>query len=167
MWGESYYNKKQESNKGRSMLDYIEEGEKKKKENDELCEDLKGSYIKLKYDSSKLALKYEKIKIGEREFQNINDIGGNEIRKDETIDKFIDFFKEIENQIENDYEQKNEFTLELEIKGDKNRISCNLDCLYKLTMHNNEQKQYRDFNILINGPSGGFQFLMDDLNNCK
>ena len=31
MWGESYYNKKQESNKGRSMLDYIEEGEKKKK----------------------------------------------------------------------------------------------------------------------------------------
>ena len=74
MWGESYYNKKQESNKGRSMLDYIEEGEKKKKENDELCEDLKDSYIKLKYDSSKLTLKYEKIKIGEREFQNINSL---------------------------------------------------------------------------------------------
>ena len=167
MWGESYYNKKQESNKGSSMLVSIEEAEKKKKENDKLCEDLKDSYVKLKYDSSQLTLKYEKIKIGKREFQNINDIGGNEIRKDETIDKFIDFFKEIENQIENDYEQKNEFTLELEITGDKRRISCNLECLYKLTMHNNEQKQYKDFNILINGPSGGFQYLMDDLNNCK
>ena len=167
MWGESYYNKKQESNKGSSMLVSIDEAEKKKKENDKLCEDLKDSYVKLKYDSSQLTLKYEKIKIGEREFQNINDIGGNEIRKDETIDKFIDFFKEIENQIDNDYEQKNEFTLELEITGDKRRISCNLECLYKLTMHNNEQKQYRDFNILIKGPSEGFQFLMDDLNNCK
>ena len=167
MWGESYYNKKQESNKGSSMLVSIEEAEKKKKENDKLCEDLKDSYVKLKYDSSQLTLKYEKIKIGKREFQNINDIGGNEIRKDETIDKFIDFFKEIENQIENDYEQKNEFTLELEITGDKRRISCNLECLYKLTMHNNEQKQYKDFNILIKGPSEGFQYLMDDLNNCN
>ena len=167
MWGESYYNKKQESNKGSSMLVSIEEAEKKKKENDKLCEDLKDSYVKLKYDSSQLTLKYEKIKIGKREFQNINDIGGNEIRKDETIDKFIDFFKEIENQIENDYEQKNEFTLELEITGDKRRISCNLECLYKLTMHNNEQKQYKDFNILIKGPSEGFQYLMDDLNSCN
>ena len=31
-------------------------------------------------------------------------------------------------------------------------------------MHNNEQKQYKDFNILIKGPSEGFQYLMDDLN---
>ena len=67
MWGESYYNKKQESNKGSSMLVSIEEAEKKKKENDKLCEDLKDSYVKLKYDSSQLMIseemKLEKMKL--------------------------------------------------------------------------------------------------------
>ena len=165
MYDKSLYSEKQEPGKGSTMLYSKEEDKQNEKEKDELFKDLKDSYIKFTYDIEKLSLKYEEIKIGEKEFQNINEIGSNGMSKFEEVGQFIDFIKEMRNITDRDYNGKKEFTLELEIKGDKNRKDCILECLYKLTTYYLEKKQYKDFNILINGPSDGFLLLLDDLNS--
>ena len=165
MYGKSLYSEKQEPGKGSTMLYSKEEDNQNEKEKDELFKDLKDSYIKFTYDIEKLSLKYEKIKIGEKEFHNINEIGSNGMSKFEEVGQFIDFIKEMRNITDRDYNGRKEFTLELEIKGDKNRKDCILECLYKLTTYDFEEKQYKDFNILINGPSDGFLLLLDDLNS--
>ena len=165
MYGKSLYSEKQEPGKGSTMLYSKEEDNQNEKEKDELFNDLKDSYIKFTYDIEKLSLKYEEIKIGKKKIHNINEIGNNGMSKFEEVGQFIDFIKEMRNITDRDYNGKKEFTLELEIKGDKNRKDCILECLYKLTTYYSEKKQYKDFNILINGPSDGFLLLLDDLNS--
>ena len=145
------------------MLSNIQETNQKITDKGKLYDDLKDSKIELFYDIKEKKFEYKQIKIGENSYKHINDIGSNEIPKDEKIEEFINFFKEIEEKFE-EYNNKNEFTLILEIKGDKYKIELKLDCSYTVNIHGKKQ-YYKDFDIINNGTSKGLEDLFYDLNN--
>ena len=163
IFGDSYNNEKQKSQKGTSMLSNIQETNQKITDKGKLYDDLKDSKIELFYDIKEKKFEYKQIKIGENSYKHINDIGSNEIPKDEKIEEFINFFKEIEEKFK-EYNNKNEFTLILEIKGDKYKIELKLDCSYTVNIHGKKQ-YYKDFDIINNGTSKGLEDLFYDLNN--
>ena len=162
---ESYFNEKNKSNKGSSMLNTIQENEKEKNEYEKLCEDLKDSQILIKYIlEGKDNFKFDKIRIGNNYYEDIYKIGKNEIGKTE-IDNFRDFLQEIKTKIDTYYNKKNEFTLELIIKGDKDKNNCVLDCTYNLEILEKDITIYKEFNILLNKTSEAFEMLLNHLNN--
>ena len=63
------------------------------------------------------------------------------------------------------YNKKYSFKLELEIKGDKKKNNCVLDCTYKLEVYEGKVTIYKDFDILVNKTSEGFQYFLNYLNN--
>ena len=163
--GDSYFNAKNKSNKGSSMLNNNEEIEKERKEYEILCEELKDSNIIFLFESEKKEdFFYTEINIGKNKYDDIFQIAKNEIGKYE-IDNFRDFLQEIKDKIFTSYNRKYSFRLELEIKGDKKKNNCVLDCTYKLKIYDREETIYKDFDILVNKTSEGFQYLLNYLNN--
>ena len=160
----SYLNAKEKSNKGSSMIIKINENNLEKKEKDDLIEGLKESSIKIYYNLPKLKIEYKEIKIGGKTYEHIKELEKNEIPIFEPLNRFIKFFKEIEEKIETEYNKKYEFLLELYITGDKNKNSCNLECKYLLKI-SGKTFQYKDYDIINNGISTGFEFLLYDLNH--
>ncbi len=162
---ESFFNEKNKSNKGSSMLNYIQENEKEKKEYEILCEELKDSQIIIKYIlEGEDNFNFEKIRIGKNFYEDIYKIAKNEIGKPE-IDNFRDFLQEIIAKIDTYYNKKNKFKLILDIKGDKDRNNCVLDCTYNLEILEKDKTTYKDFDILVNKTSEGFKYLLEHLNN--
>jgi len=164
IFGNSYKNEKEKQDQG-NIMPYSESNTNQKKvEKYELYDYLKESIIELFYDIKEKNFFYKQIKIGGKDYKNINDVVKNLIFKDEKVEAFIKFFEEIEERFKDEYNNKNEFTLKLEIKGDKYKIDLKLDCLYKLIIHEKEF-YYKDFDIINNGISTGFENLFYDLNN--
>ncbi len=167
--GESFVNEKGKSHKGSTVLYYINECNDKKKEMEKLYEDMKDAHIKLAYDIKEKKFDYKEIKIGQKNYNKINDIGNNEIPRDKYVDGFITFFEELEEKIENNYNKKVNFELNLDILGDKD---LKLKCLYTLIIKEGEGDKekksltnFKDFDILNNGPSEGFDYLLYLLNH--
>ena len=163
---ESYFNEKNKSNKGSSMLNNNEEIEKEKKEYEILCEELKDSKVTILYEIEKSYFDYIEIYIGKNKYDDIYQIAKNEIGKYE-VDNFRDFLLEIREKIDSSYNKKFNFRLELEIKGDKKKNNCVLDCTYKLETYDGNITQYKDFDILVNKTSEGFNFLLEYLNSLS
>ena len=161
---ESYFNAKDKSNRGSSMLNNNEENEKEKKEYEILCEELKESKIIFLYEVEKNDFNITEINIGKNKYTNIYQIAKNEIGKYE-VDNYRDFLQEIKEKIDNFYNKKYSFRLELEIKGDKKKNNYVLDCIYKLKVYEGKENIYKDFDILVNKTSEGFQYLLNYLNN--
>ena len=161
---ESYFNAKNKSNRGSSMLNNNEENEKEKKEYEILCEELKDSKIIFLYEVENNDFNYTEINIGKNKYIDIYQIAKNEIGKYE-VDNFRDFLLEIKEKIDTLYNKKYSFKLELEIKGDKKKNNCVLDCTYKLEVYEGKVTIYKDFDILVNKTSEGFQYLLNYLNN--
>ena len=166
---ESFINEKGKSHKGSTVLYYINEYNDKKKEMEKLYEDMKDAHIKLAYDIKEKKFDYKEIKIGQKNYNKINDIGNNEIPRDKYVDGFITFFEELEEKIENNYNKKVNFELNLDILGDKD---LKLKCLYTLIIKEGEGDKekksltnFKDFDILNNGPSEGFDYLLYLLNH--
>ena len=162
--GKSYLSEKEKSHRGSSVLYYINECNVKKKELEKLYADMKNAQIKLVYDKQEKKFDYKEIKLGEKNYNKINDIGNNEIPRDKYVDGFISFFEELEEKIENNYNKKEDFELNLAIVGDDN---LKLNCSYKLIFKegDKEEKTYKDFDIIKNGPSEGFECLLHQLNH--
>ena len=161
---ESYFNAKNKSNKGSSMLNNNEEIEQEKKEYEILCQELKDSKVTILYEIEKSYFDYIEIYIGKNKYDDIYQIAKNEIGKYE-VDNFRDFLLEIKEKIDSSYNKKFNFRLELEIKGDKKKNNCVLDCTYKLVTYDGNITQYKDFDILVNKTSEGFQYLLNYMNN--
>ena len=161
---ESYFNAKNKSNRGSSILNYIEENEKEKKEYEILCEELKDSKIIFLYEAEKRDFVHTEINIGKNKYSDIYQIAKNEIGKYE-VDNFRDFLLEIKDKIDTSYNKKFSFRLELEIKGDKKKNNSMLDCIYNLVIYDKDKTIYKDFDILVNKTSEGFQYLLNYLNN--
>ena len=155
------------------MIANSEENNNKKNKKDItiIYEDLKDTKIELFYNFSTAKLEYTKIEIGgEEQYKDIKKIFNNEIPKDDQIEGFIKFFEEMNEKFDNEYNQKNKFILDLTITGDKSKNSCKLECVYKLTIVQSDEKEkkeyyYRDFDIINNGTSKGFEALLYDLNH--
>ena len=165
-FGSTYKNEKEKSQKGKSMLQEIEEQNINLKEREKLYEDIKITHVELFYNKDKSKLEYKDIIIGGNKLKNIKDIDINKFPGDEDIKDFLMFFDEIEDKVKTEYNNKNEFSIILDIKGDPKKNDKNLECLYELKI-NDKVFNYRDFDIIHNGVSVGFEQLLVDLNNFK
>ena len=167
---QSYVNEKEKSHKKSEFSLNTNENNTKKNEKDKLFEDMKNTSIKIVYDIVKNILDYQEIKIGDKNYNNINEINNNENPRDKNIIGFITFFEELEEKINKNYNKTVNFELALYIKGDKNKSAINLECLYKLIIKEITSKTpytsyYKDFDIINNGPSEGLEQIIYDLNH--
>ena len=153
---------KENQNNGNSIMNNISENHPEKKEN--LIEGLKDSYVKLYYNLLELKFEYKEIKIGGKPINHIKDIEKKGNQNFKIINGYIKFLEEIEKKVEIEYNKKYEFLLELFIKGDKDKNSNNFECKYVLKI-SGKTSQYKDFDIINNGISNGFNYLLEDLNN--
>ena len=162
-----YIKWKEERHKGSSMLNNIEEIKEESKKINKLCEDLKDSSFELNYNAKNKEYKYTILKIGNKnytEFNNdINKIGSDDCRKNDTIKKFINYLNDVKEYIEEKYDGKNDFKLKLYIKGNKGSFDFICDCFYILCMKDKPEKTYLEKNILVNGVSEALFNLINDL----
>ena len=165
---ESYFNEKNKANKGSSMLKFNEDNEKDKKNYEKLCDELKDSQILLSHEIkfNFPQVNFEKIIVGGKKYNDIYEIGKNEIGKKE-IDNFRDFLQEIKEKIVNNYKKNIKFKLKLDIKGDREKNNLVLKCIYNLKPDGGEKTTYKDFDILVNKTSEGFNFLLEYLNSLS
>ena len=159
---DSFNEAKENQNNENSFMNNISENYFEKKEN--LIEGLKDSYVKLYYNLLELKFEYKEIKIGGKSIKHIKDIEKKGNPHFEIINGYIKFLEEIEKKVEIEYNKKYEFLLELFIKGDKNKNSNIFECKYVLKI-SGKTSQYKDFDIINNGISNGFNYLLEDLNN--
>ena len=109
---------------------------------------------------------FEKIIVGGKKYNDIYEIGKNEIGKKE-IDNFRDFLQEIKEKIVNNYKKNIKFKLKLDIKGDREKNDLVLNCIYNLKPDGGKKTTYKDFDILVNKTSEGFNFLLEYLNSLS
>ena len=153
---------KENQNNENFFMNNISENHPEKKEN--LIEGLKDSYVKLYYNLLELKFEYKEIKIGGKPINHIKDIEKKGNQNFKIINGYIKFLEEIEKKVEIEYNKKYEFLLELFIKGDKDKNSNNFECKYVLKI-SGKTSQYIDYDIINNGTSNGFNYLLDYLNN--
>ena len=140
------------------------------------------NFTKINYGNNKTEINYEKLKELEIIFKNINNNQLNFIEKNkklfENYVKLITIMNSMKEKLNTEYKNNYELTIKIkfiknEIKNKDNINIFNIDCLYTFYTPNNNIKnsakklKFRDKNIILNGPTKGFLFLLNEINSEK
>ena len=129
----------------------------------------KGNRPFIIYDEIKLCKK-EKEK--ENENKTIDEIKNATTSNEKLLSnykKFLLFLEEFEKSLENEF--NNNYKLKITLNFETQNININNDfiitCLYKVELPEENEETYKDENILTNGLSDGFQYMLNELNSSN